>query len=237
MARTSLIIGCCGFPVAKKKYLEKLRSVEIQQTFYELPSEQLLKKWRTELPDWFVINMKAWQAITHPPGTPTWRRAKTKIPSELKDRYGFLRTTKENLEAWDKIAKAAKILEARVVVIQTPPSFKCAVKDHVENARSFFSVIEKDGFVVGWEPRGDWMKKPECQKEVRKIVENTGIIHIVDPFKYKPVALSETLYFRLHGRNGEVNYRYKYSSRDFDELTNIIAKMVKSGGNIKKIYI
>jgi uncharacterized protein YecE (DUF72 family) len=46
-------------------YSERLPSVEINNTFYRMPSEKLLVGWRGETPETFTFTLKAPQRITH----------------------------------------------------------------------------------------------------------------------------------------------------------------------------
>ena len=46
-------------------YATRFPSVEINNTFYKTPSEQLLQKWTSETPDDFALTLKAPQRITH----------------------------------------------------------------------------------------------------------------------------------------------------------------------------
>ncbi|MEM4417545.1 MAG: DUF72 domain-containing protein, partial [Nitrososphaerota archaeon] len=133
----SVYVGCCGWAVrgGRKAYYRMFRTVELQETFYRVPRLETLERMRKEAPAGFIFNMKAWQAVTHPSDSPTWRRMK-KPPGDLA-RYGHLKPTRENLKAWETILDMAETLRPRVVVIQTPPSFKATPKN-VENAERFF---------------------------------------------------------------------------------------------------
>jgi uncharacterized protein YecE (DUF72 family) len=46
-------------------YSERLRAVEINNTFYHMPVEGVLKAWAEQVPDDFVFALKAPQVITH----------------------------------------------------------------------------------------------------------------------------------------------------------------------------
>lgn len=46
-------------------YLEHLETVEINNTFYQLPKETTLSKWRESVPEGFVFAVKASRYITH----------------------------------------------------------------------------------------------------------------------------------------------------------------------------
>ena len=224
-------VGTCGFPVSRKKYFEKFTTIELQDTFYNKPDPDKLSRLREKAPNQFIFNMKAWQAITHPPTMPTWRRAKVKIPKDKANVYGFLRPTKENFEAWDVIVKAAKKIQARVIVVQLPSSFKCT-KENVSNMKEFLSTIaSKTEPIVGIEVRGDWRENEERLKEV--LMEFKNIIHIVDPFKWNPVKIGDVTYFRLHGLGGrEVNYKYKYTDDDLRKLRDIIRKFLSTSREV-----
>src|SRR5437867_6767785 len=46
-------------------YAERLRTVEINNTFYRMPAEPVLAKWSGEVPAGFVFTLKAPRRITH----------------------------------------------------------------------------------------------------------------------------------------------------------------------------
>ena len=46
-------------------YAERLRTVEINNTFYRRPAESILAKWSQEVPDGFAFTLKAPRFITH----------------------------------------------------------------------------------------------------------------------------------------------------------------------------
>ncbi len=216
-----LIVGCCGIPVSRSRYFETLRAVELQNTFYDLPSEGWAESFRSSIPSDAIVTVKAWQVITHPSTSPTWRRMKHK-PSGNLDNYGFLKPTKENFEAWEKLRRVSLVLRARAIVFQTPPSFGYS-EENLRNAIEFFSTIKSREFLLCWEPRGTWNQHPEA---VAKVVE-LGVVHVVDLLKREPVAIpheARILYTRLHGLNGEVNYRYRYTDEDLSKLLHVVTK-------------
>ncbi len=46
-------------------YSERLETVEINNTFYHMPTESVLKSWAEQVPDGFIFAIKAPQVITH----------------------------------------------------------------------------------------------------------------------------------------------------------------------------
>jgi uncharacterized protein YecE (DUF72 family) len=214
-------VGCCGWAKSQKEYFENFSVIELQQTFYKLPDLKTAQKWREKAPRDFEFTLKASQLITHPPSSPTYKKAGLKIEEEKKDRYGFLRPTEEIFRAFEETSKIAKALDARIIVFQCPASFKPS-EENKENLRIFFREIPRDDFIFVWEPRGEWN-----EEEIRSLCEELDLSHCVDPFKGKSVW-GEILYLRLHGIGG---YSYKYSD---DELQKL-AEMVK--GEERTVYV
>lgn len=200
-------VGCCGFPVSRGRYYKDFACVEVQQTFYDPPKEETLKKWRQEAPEDFEFTLKAWQLVTHDPKSPTYKRLKIKIPEHKKANYGFFKPTDEVFEAWEVTKRAAFLLKANFVVFQSPPSFK-PTQEAISNLRAFFGQIDRAGLVLGWEPRG-WPKEL-----VRELCGELGLVHVVDPFTEES-TWGEITYWRLHGRGG---YNYQYSDEELKVL-------------------
>ena len=200
-------IGCCGFPVKKADYYREFQLVEVQNTFYDIPRFTLYEKWRKESPETFEFTVKAWQVITHPVNSPTYRRMKEKWGNP--ENYGYFKPTPEVKEGWRRTKEVAEILGARIIVFQTPPSFHANLQNK-ENLKNFFQQIAGgENFIFALELRGKWE-----EEEKKEIMEELGLLHVVDPFREKSLC-GEFQYFRLHGIGG---YNYKYSEEDLYHL-------------------
>jgi len=224
-------IGCCGFPVARGKYFREFDVVELQSTFYQLPQEKTARRWREGAPPEFEFVVKAWQAITHPLSSPTWRRVKVR-PSKATDKYGMLRPTRQNFDAWSATVSVCRFLRSRLCLIQTPPRFGCTQRS-IRDATQFFREIDRDRLIVAWEPRGDWN---ENREQVRRICERLELVHVVDPLRRCPAKSGDLGYFRLHGLGGkEVNYGYEYTDEDFAKLSHELSVLKEKG--IERAYV
>ena len=95
-------VGTSGFMVSKTNWLKLqcLNCIEINGTFYRLPSDSTIEKWKS-LPDNVSIVIKASRYITH--------------MKRLKDVKG----------AWEKLWKPIKPLgkKLKAILFQLPPSF------------------------------------------------------------------------------------------------------------------
>ena len=213
-----------------KKYFEVFDLIELQSTFYKLPSIETAKRWREEAPSNFTYTMKAWQAITHPPSSPTWRKSGLKVPSEVQDRYGHLKPTNENYEAWEKTLEIAKVLRCPVLVLQMPPSFVKSA-ENMSNVRTFMNAIKRpQELVIGIEFRHEsW-----DLDAIGKLCEELNMVHIVGPFKQTlATTLGQVIYYRLHGL-GKRAYVYDYSD---EELKQLYERWVKPYEKKKDVYV
>jgi uncharacterized protein YecE (DUF72 family) len=114
---TRVKVGCCGFLGGRKGCFSQFQLVEVQQTFYQMPRLETAQRWRQEAPADFEFTLKAWQLITHPPASQTYRKAGIKVPSGAEGHYGFFRPSDEVYQAWEAMKKFAQALEAKAILI------------------------------------------------------------------------------------------------------------------------
>ncbi|MEM4877603.1 MAG: DUF72 domain-containing protein [Thermoplasmata archaeon] len=202
-------VGTCGFCMKRSNIYKDLDVVEIQNTFYDFVNESWLKGLREEAGD-FEFTFKAIQIITHKKNSKTYRRFKSIFGN--KENYGNFRDNWEINNAMDKMLEYAKILNAKIMIFQTPPSFS-ECDENIENLMNFFKKYKMNNITYGLELRGNWKIDT-----LKYIYENLGIIHVVDPF-YSDSVSEGLRYFRLHGKGG---YSYSYTMEDFIYLKNKI---------------
>ncbi len=214
-----VLVGCCGWPEARQRYYRHFPIVELQQTFYDLPSVEWARRRRQEVPPEFAFALKAWQVITHPATSPTYRRLRRPLPPGEAAQAGFFRCSDVVWQAWERTREVAAALSACAIVFQCPPSFT-PEREHVENLRRFFCQIERDDWLLAWEPRGHW---PD--ELVATLCQELDLVHVVDPFQGQAVW-GRCPYYRLHGRGG---YRYSYSDDELAQLADICRRQLEAG--------
>jgi uncharacterized protein YecE (DUF72 family) len=205
-------VGCCGFPCSRKEYFSRFKLVEVQQTFYKMPKLETAQGWREQAPPDFEFTLKAWQLITHPPSSPTYRKAGIQIPRGKQEYYGFFRPSDEVIKAWDETKQFAQALRARIIVFQCPASFEENTQN-IDNMMGFFQLVGKTEFIFAWEPRGKW-----SEQVIRDLCHQLGFIHCVDPSVRMPLY-GQPWYLRLHGAP---RYRHHYSEEELKQLKSII---------------
>jgi uncharacterized protein YecE (DUF72 family) len=99
-------------------YAERLKAVELNNTFYRLPQRSMVESWKAQVPDDFLFSVKASQRITH------FKRLK-----EAGDETKYMLDVVSALE--DRLG---------VVLFQLPPNMK---KD-LERLESFLQFIPEN---------------------------------------------------------------------------------------------
>ena len=212
-----VIIGTCGFCMRQAELFRRFALLEVQQTFYHPPQLKTVERWRREAPPDFRFTLKAWQAITHPAASPTYRRSKLS-PAERRQ-CGLFRDTVLVRTAWETTRQLARALAAEFVVFQCPPQF-LPTEENVANIRRFFTWAQRDRLRFGWEPR-----HPDWWELVAGLCQELDLIHVVDPF-YEAPRYGLPHYFRLHGQpRGTYRWEYKYQY-SADELA-VIARLCR----------
>ncbi|NJE47588.1 DUF72 domain-containing protein [Thermococcus sp. GR7] len=201
-------VGTCGFCEARERYFQDFDTVEIQQTFYRILQEKTLERWRKEAPEGFIFSMKAFQGVTHPPNSPTWR-SNVRPSKEV----GLLRPNSEVLHFWRITLREAELLGARFILIQLPRSFK-ETEESFENAERFFSMIDRGEFEIAVELRG-W-----SEEGVKRFVGEFDVIDVTDPLVRIPLHHGDVNYYRLHGRyeKGRIVYSHTYTDAELGKI-------------------
>jgi len=220
-------IGCSGFPGGKARYFRRFDLVEVNETFYRLPQLATAEKWRETAPPEFEFVVKAFQGVTHPARSPTWRRAGD-VPGK-RENYGELKWTREVRDSWERTAEICLALRARLCLLQLPRSFR-DTPENIRRAEKFFSSIDRHGLLLALELRG-W-----SDENWRRLCEEWDLIAVSDPFSSLPVSFgrAKIAYLRLHGSPpGPKLYSYKYTDQDLRELK----KKIQGLRAVREVYV
>ena len=213
--RTPVRIGLCGFTMAFDEYVSEHPVVEVQQTFYQPPRDETMRRWRHEAPDMFEFTVKAWQLVTHDATSPTYRRLRAPLTDRERAEAGGFRASPTVLAAWTRTLECVRLLRATAILLQCPASFTPS-DENVARLRAFLATVERPaGVRILWEPRGPW---PAAV--VLELCRELGIAHVVDPFVSQTVT-PEATYLRLHGTTGA---RHVYTDGELHRLRDWIPR-------------
>jgi uncharacterized protein YecE (DUF72 family) len=152
-------------------YATKFPTVEINNTFYRLPKEDLLRNWAQQVPDDFSFSIKASQRITH-----------------------FTRLKEESFDAADYLLRAVAVMGEKLgpILFQLPPNMK---KD-VDRLNAFLGRLPKERRYTVEFRHESWFDEDSFAALRNHNVAMCAIEQ--EDFKSPLVATADWGYLRLH---------------------------------------
>jgi uncharacterized protein YecE (DUF72 family) len=242
-------------PLARLSYYaERFSTVEVDSTYYRVPTEQMVRGWAERSPDGFVMHVKAFGLMTRHPvkleqvppelrdGLPVDERGRVDRPSR-EARSAVFRAFLEALQPLRDAGKLGGIL------FQLPPYivWKTSALDYLEWARD---QLGPDAMLV--EPRHrSWFADDVRVKLLRWLEQQRMSWVTVDAPKVDAAnvpatlvaATSELAYVRFHGRNaatwnvrgGSAAQRFDYLYGE-DELREWVQPLRELAGEAEEAY-
>ncbi|MFN2629321.1 MAG: DUF72 domain-containing protein [Gaiellaceae bacterium] len=222
-----------GLPAKERLgyYAERFDTVEVDSTYYRLPSDAMVENWATRTPRGFVMHVKAFGLMTrHPVKADV-------LPPDLRDRVevderGRVERPPRELrgEVFRRFLDSLEPLRSQGklggILFQLPPYvvFKPASLEYLEWAAAH---VGDDEMLVEFRHRS-WLDESN-RAETLAFLERLGAAHVIvdaprsDTAKnIVPTVLAltnPTLYVRFHGRNlGTWNKRGGSAAERFDYL-------------------
>jgi uncharacterized protein YecE (DUF72 family) len=211
-------------------YAEHFSTVEVDSTFYRVPSEPMVQGWADRTPDGFVMHVKAFGLMTRHPvrleqlpeelrdGMPVDHRGRVDRPP----REARARVFRAFLDALAPLRDAGKL---GGILFQLPPYvvWKPVSLDYLEWAGD---QLGGDTLLVEFRHRS-WFED-DVREEMLRWLEERGMAYVtvdapkVDAKNVPPTvvaATAPTAYVRFHGRNASTwNVRGGSAAERFDYL-------------------
>jgi uncharacterized protein YecE (DUF72 family) len=242
-------------PLARLSYYaERFSTVEVDSTYYRVPTEQMVRGWAERSPDGFVMHVKAFGLLTRHPvkleqvppelrdGLPVDERGRVDRPSR-EARGAVFRAFLETLQPLRDAGKLGGIL------FQLPPYvvWKPSSLDYLEWARG---QLGPDAMLV--EPRHRSWFAEDVRAELLRWLEQQRMSWVtVDAPKVDAANVPATLvaatsrlaYVRFHGRNaatwnvrgGSAAQRFDYLYGE-DELREWVQPLRELAGEAEEVY-
>jgi uncharacterized protein YecE (DUF72 family) len=166
-------------------YATRLNSVEIDSTFYRMPTASTLETWKAETPDSFRFTIKASQQITH--------RQRLKVPSDALDYLvGVVPTLGDRLG---------------LMLYQLPPFFRA----DLSRLEAFLSRLPR-GIRAAFEFRHDSWFARETYSLLERY--NVALcIHDADDHTTPMILTTDCAYVRLRRSHYEPQLREEWQNR------------------------
>ena len=203
-------VGTSGYMVGKKKWekMPCLNCLELNSTFYHLPSNLLIKSLH-KLPENVSLVVKASQEITH---------------------YSRLKNVKR---LWNNLwARIKDIPSLKCVLFQLPPSF-ARTEENVTRLRSLKSIVPASIDVAVEFRHNSWLvdETYELFKELKWCVVGTLILKRpstrwvgnMPPGLFMPPKTTNYNYLRVHGKK---KWKGLLTSSELDSLHDAVADQV-----------
>lgn len=210
--------------------------VEVDTSFYSIPSIQTIQKWLQDTPDSFRFIVKAYQGMT----------------GHLREDNPY--ETKENMFAQFKLCTEAfhNAGKLAMILVQFPPWFDCQSK-HVQYIRYVQKQLEE--FPIAIEFRNQTWYHPEVREQTLQFLKDYKLIHTVCdepqagvgsvPFVAEVTAHKALV--RIHGRNiygwrnvgnaenwRKVRFLYDYND---EELTDLADRIRLLESQAREVYV
>jgi uncharacterized protein YecE (DUF72 family) len=202
-------VGTSGFMVPKGVWLDLpgLNCIEINSTFYSLPSSKTVDNWKKLSDDHnLFFSIKCSKFITH------------------------IKRLKDCKIAWNKFYNRIRPLNDRLkaILIQLPPSFRLN-DENFERVKQMGKYLPRDPTIV-FEFRDKSWFVPKVYRLMKKYKFCLGGTAIERPTKvhwlgnlptgiHIPPKTSKSTYIRIHGEKG---YKGYYSSKKLRKIKNLI---------------
>ncbi len=183
-------------------YAKHFDTVEINNTFYQLPKQQTFENWHKQAPKNFLYTVKANRYITH--------------IKKLKDTSGPL----------ERFFERACLLKQNLgpVLYQLPPNFH---KD-LDRLETFISLLPKNLPAVFEFRHKSWFSE-DTYKLLREF-NAAFCIHDMSGIKTPRVITADTIYIRFHGPTGK--YAGNYSKSTLQNWAQWIKEHIKKAHSL-----
>lgn len=155
-------------------YATRFGSVEINQSFYSLPEEQTLRRWRAQVPAGFRFAVKASRYLTH------------------------MKKLKDPQEGLDRFLSRARLLDDKLgpVLFQLPPRWRF----NADRLQGFLDLLDED-LRYGFEFRDHSWLNPASYSLLAR--HHAALCFFdLDGFDSPREVTTDFVYVRLHGPNG-----------------------------------
>ncbi|BDH62743.1 UPF0759 protein YunF [Lysinibacillus sp. PLM2] len=213
--------------------------VEVDTSFYGIPSLKSVEKWCNDTPSNFKFVLKAYQGITG--------HLRDELPFE--SRNDMFNAFKECAKGFQSQGKLAMIL------VQFPPWFDCQNKN-VQYIR--YVKQQLADFPIAIEFRNQSWYSENNRDEMLKFLQENELIHTVCdepqagsgsiPLLGKATSKEKAL-FRIHGRNihgwrnagnnqnwREVRFLYDYNEEELEEIVTVTLDLQKQSRDVFVLF-
>ncbi len=192
-----------------RSYANVFKTVEIDSTFYRVPSKGMVMGWTRYTPSDFVFTAKMPKVITH------------------EKKLGLKESIKQDLNAFLEIMRPLQ-LDGKLasLLIQLPPSYTF----ELNSLENYFKLLDPV-FKYAVEFRHPSWLREETWRLLKSY--DVAYVNVDEPLLPPEVHLTtDFAYFRWHGRGEKPWFDYRYTSEELDPW---IPKVKEAASKVKRV--
>lgn len=170
--------------------------VEVNSSYYEMPSTSAAAAWRKRVPEDFRFSVRC--------------------PRIIVDHYG-LKLLPGSRQLFDRLEEICGLLDAKVMTVLVSSNSSIEHDELAQRMEMFLKAFNVPETIVAVE-----FRDMEPSDEVFQIMNDAGAVHCIDISKEEPKFDGKFLYSRLFGK-GEDNI-YEFDDRELKEITSKASK-------------
>lgn len=237
-------------------YADRFPMVEVNATFYALPTVQTTEAWADRTPDDFRFHVKAHQVISGHPSEPGRLPAPLRALPYSQDSHGRIRKPSRELRdaVIDSLLEALGPLGDKLgaILVQLPPYVVSGEEQRAELGRILGRLAPARAAV---EFRHRSWAEPDERKAAAELLGEHGAAWVVvdapriDAKNVMPpiveVTSPDLAYLRLHGRNGATwnssrtvaeRFDYAYSDDEMEEWIDPVLEMAERAQEVAVVF-
>ena len=198
-------------PARLEFYATQFNAVEINATFYRLPTASMVTGWNRRMPPDFHVAVKGSRRITH--------------LKRLQDCQAELR---------EFIGRVAPLQQLRVILWQLPPSFR----PDLPCLESFFALLRDEAAAIPHVRHAlEFRHASWWDAEAEKLLQQHQIAFVAVSHPRLPdsiISTTDFLYLRFHGLGRQL-YRYDYSPEELQPWVERVVAAIRTS-SVRTVY-
>lgn len=246
-----------GLPAGERLgwYARHLRFVEVNSTFYGLPSARLTERWAAQTPADFVFDVKLHQLLSRHRTRPEMLGAKLRGLAEQRSGAVVLTPELEAAAVEDFLAALEPLRSAGklgTLLLQLSPSFALP-RYRLEELDGLLGLLSGESLAIELRNRG-WMEGDQREETLAWFREHGIAMVLLDvpPGEHRTLMPpDDTLtnpdlaYLRLHGRDAHAfltgktvadRFRYDYSRSELEEVKARVTGLALAAKKVHLVF-
>jgi uncharacterized protein YecE (DUF72 family) len=237
-------------------YAERFEAVELNSSFYAIPSRENVKRWAETTPDGFSFDVKLHRLLSRHAPKPDALPPDMRGEVELNERGNVIATAAAQRELTGRIVSALEPLEAAgklgAFLLQLTPGFDPR-RNEISELDPIVEALGEGTLAVEFRHIG-WMEGEQEQRTLAELSERGAAYVCVDAPRERHVPIMPSVdavttkrlaYLRCHGRDADRYMRgrsvaerfdYDYSKKELGEIGGRARELAEAADQVHVMF-